>query len=342
MEAGANSFEIHRRLAELDLRAVVLESAFVGKHAKSYADDDKMAAARIALVYLGNKVPCVWVPDAKTIERRQLLHLHRAAVANETAASNSLKSFLNQSAIRLKKRNVRQEETREWIGKQRQWSQLQLELLKAHYESVDKEAAARKKLYALICEQVCQEPLMLRLMKLMGISIINTFALLAAIGEIHRFASPQKLVAYIGLNPGQRISGDGKYIKVGIGKRGRGDVRHLLIQGAQSVFNRGSRTAIGKWGWKLFARKGHRNIAVAAIARKMLVQAWHLLVGNPPADLETNKGLTTKLRKLLVDLGKAKRAAMALPGSLVECIECLRQRILMQPSPPADACTEAN
>lgn len=48
MEAGANSFELARRLGDLGLRTCVLESAHVGKHAKTYADNDKMAAARIA------------------------------------------------------------------------------------------------------------------------------------------------------------------------------------------------------------------------------------------------------------------------------------------------------
>jgi len=46
MEAGSNSFELHRRLLALGLRAVVMESCHVGKHAKTYADNDKMAAAR--------------------------------------------------------------------------------------------------------------------------------------------------------------------------------------------------------------------------------------------------------------------------------------------------------
>ena len=91
LEAGANSFEICRRLLALGLRAVVMESCHVGKHAKTYADNDKMAAARIALVYLAGNAPCVWVPDAATCERRELLHAHQNAVANHTAALNSLK-----------------------------------------------------------------------------------------------------------------------------------------------------------------------------------------------------------------------------------------------------------
>ncbi|MGA7392026.1 MAG: hypothetical protein WCC08_05540 [Terrimicrobiaceae bacterium] len=32
-------------------------------------------------------------------------------------------------------------------------------------------------------------------------------------------------------------------------------------------FCMGRATALGQWGWKLFARKGNRNVAVAALAR---------------------------------------------------------------------------
>ena len=98
MEAGTNSFEVCRRLQTLGLRAVVMESAHVGKHAKIYADNDKMAAARIALVYLAGNAPCVWQPDEVTRQRRELLHAYQKAVADHTGAVNTLKSFLSQWA----------------------------------------------------------------------------------------------------------------------------------------------------------------------------------------------------------------------------------------------------
>ena len=285
LEAGSNSFEIHRRLLSLGLRAVVLESCHVGKHAKTYADNDKMAAARIALVYLAGNAPCVWVPDAVTCERRELLHAHQNAVAAHTAAANSLKDYLNQFAIRLGSRGLHREGTRQWILTRRDWSPLQKELLGGYYDNLNNQAEARARFLRLISQQICAEPLMLRCMKLLGIGKINAFALLAVIGDVRRFDRPEKLVAYIGLNPGQRQSGNGKNIKLGVGKRGRGDMRHLLIQGAQAVMRMGANTTLGKWGWKLFARKGNRNTAVAAVARKLLVQVWHLLSGNPPTAL---------------------------------------------------------
>jgi transposase len=332
LEAGSNSFEICRRLLALGLRAVVMESCHVGKHAKTYADNDKMAAARIALVYLAGNAPCVWVPDAVTCERRELLHAHQNAVANHTAALNSLKGYLNQFAIRPGSRGLQLERTREWILIQRDWTPLQRELLAGYFTGLDNQAEARARFLRLISQQICAEPLMLRCMKLLGIGKINAFALLAVIGNVRRFDRPEKLVAYIGLNPGQRQSGNGKFIKLGVGKRGRGDMRHLLIQGAQAVLRMGGNTTLGKWGWKLFARKGNRNTAVAAVARKLLVQVWHLLSGNPPTALEADKSLAIKLQKLIVVLGKKLRAEIGLPAKISDCVLDLQRRMLATPT----------
>lgn len=276
LEAGSNSFELCTRLHALGLHAAVLESCHVGKHAKTYADNDKMAAARIALVYLAGNAPCVWVPDQKSRQRRELLHAYNKAVADHTAASNSLRAYLNGNAIRLAKSKLELESTRQWILQQRDWSSMQRQILAEHFGDLDASKERRKRLYRLIAAEISGEPMMLRCLNILGVGLINAFALLAVIGEVRRFQRPEKLVAYIGLNPGQRQSGTGKNIKLGVGKRGRGDIRHLLIQGAQAVLRMGRTTALGQWGWKLFARKGHRHVAVAAVARKLLVQVWHL------------------------------------------------------------------
>jgi transposase len=334
MEAGSNSFELHRRLLALGLRAVVMESCHVGKHAKTYADNDKMAAARIALVYLQGNAPCVWIPDGVTRERRELLHAYQKAVADHTAAGNALKGYLNQYAVRLGARQQPEaSKTETWLLRQRDWSPLQRAILGDHLAHLRVQATRRKELLRLIGQQICAEPLMLRCMKLLGIGQINAFALLAIIGDVRRFERPEKLVAYLGLNPGQRESGRGKNIKLGIGQRGRGDLRHLLVQGAHAVLRMGRATPLGQWGWKLFARKGNRNTAVAAVARKLAVQAWHLLSGNPPEALEPSKSLDLKLQKLAVTLGKSLRQTLHLPTNNKDCILHFHQMILSPTNP---------
>ena len=338
MEAGSNSFELCKRLGNLDLKACVLESCHVGKHAKTYADNDKMAAARIALVYLAGNAPCVWVPDEQSRERRELLHAYRKSVDDHTAATNSIKSYLNGRGLRLGKHSLNEKTTSEWILEQAGWSVLQKNILAEHLANITESKERRKRLYRLIAAEMAADPKMMRCMKVLGVGIVSAFALMAVIGDIGRFHSPEKLVAYIGLNPGQRQSGKGKDIRLGVGRRGRGDIRHLLIQGAHAIMRSGRNTPLGQWGWKLFARKGNRNVAVAAIARKLLVQVWHLLHGNPPLALESDTSFRIKLQKLAVALGSTLRTRIELGKTLEDTVKTLLSRCQPHPEPSASPC----
>ena len=338
MEAGSNSFELCKRLGNLGLKACVLESCHVGKHAKTYADNDKMAAARIALVYLAGNAPCVWVPDEQSRERRELLHAYRKSVDDHTAATNSIKSYLNGRGLRLGKHSLDEKTTSQWILEQADWSVLQKNILAEHLANITESKERRKRLYRLIAAEMAADPKMMRCMKVLGVGIVSAFALMAVIGDIGRFHSPEKLVAYIGLNPGQRQSGKGKDIRLGVGRRGRGDIRHLLIQGAHAIMRSGRNTPLGQWGWKLFARKGNRNVAVAAIARKLLVQVWHLLHGNPPLALESDTSFRIKLQKLAVALGSTLRTGIGLGKTLEDTVKTLLSRCQTNPEPSASPC----
>ena len=57
------------------------------------------------------------------------------------------------------------------------------------------------------------------------------------------------------------------------------------------------------------------------MARKLLVQVWHMLSGNPPIALETDKSFTLKLHKLAVVLGASLRRELRLGDTLPACIQ---------------------
>lgn len=332
MEAGSNRSEMCRRRHALGRRAYVLESAHVGRHAAVHCDNDKIAAVRIAKVYLIGNAPCFWPPDPVTTGRRGLLHAYQSAVSDHTAATNA---FLNQYAVRPGKPSLNTPAFATRLGRQRDWTPLQQALIDDHLLQIKTQTARRDTLRRLIARQISEEALMLRLMKILGIGLINAFARLASIGDIHWFARPEQLVAYLaylGLSPGQRQSGHGKD---GVRGRGRGDLRHLLIQGAHAVLRSGRDSALGKWGWKLLMRKGQRNIAVVAVARKMVVQVWHQLMGHAPTAAESEKSLGVKLRKLTVQLGKKLRNELAPPGTLGDCLAHFLQKL--QPLPAGAA-----
>ena len=70
LEASGNSFQVVRTLAAMERKAKVLESCQMGKLKEAHANNDKISAVRIGKAYLAGTAKEVWVPDAKTQERR--------------------------------------------------------------------------------------------------------------------------------------------------------------------------------------------------------------------------------------------------------------------------------
>jgi transposase len=321
MEAGSNSFEVARRLMSRGLRVCVLESRHVGKFARDHSDNDRMAAERIAMAYLAGGAPCVWLPDEETRRRRDMLSLYLTAVKRHNAASNTYKDYLNTRGVRLAKRKAEDQATFEWVLARRDWTPAERELLSIHWSELRHAEELRRRMNKMICREVWEDAAMLALMKLLGIGPVNAFALVAIIGEVRRFATPAKLVAYVGLNPGLKTSGRSKAVRIGVGGRGRKDLRSLLVQGAQAVLRRGRATKIGAWGMKLLLRKGNRNVAACAVARKLLVQVWYLLSGRMVGMLEGETSYRLKLKKMLGSLGKKYREEMGLSGQISQLVE---------------------
>ena len=151
--------------------------------------------------------------------------------------------------------------------------------------------------------ELVERPEWARLWRMMGIRHRVAFALMAMIGNIHRFASAKKLVGYLGLAPRKDQSGNNPHGRnKGLGKAGRGDMRALLMQSAQNAMNQRA-SPLHKWGWKLQIKK-NRNLAVAAVARKLTVAIWYLLKGHFTPLIELNDHLKTKLLRLATVLGK--------------------------------------
>ena len=130
---------------------------------------NKMAAAPIALVYLAGNAPCVWVPDERSRQRRELLHAYRKAVEDHTAAGNSLRAFLNGNAIRPAQGQARVGEHPSMDPQTRGLVALQSEILAEHFGDLDACKERRKRLYRLIAAEMSVEPMMLRSMKALGV-----------------------------------------------------------------------------------------------------------------------------------------------------------------------------
>jgi hypothetical protein len=111
------------------------------------------------------------------------------------------------------------------------------------------------------------------LIQLPGFGLLVTMTVLGAIGDISRFPSDKKLVGYAGL--GSRVHDSGKTKRGGgITKQGRRDLRRVMVEAAWAAV-RSSKYWQTQFD-KLALRIGKEK-AIVAIARKLLVSAWHVL-----------------------------------------------------------------
>ena len=279
LEASGNSFQVVRTLAAAGRHAKVLESCQMGRLKEAHANNDKLSALRIGKAYLAGTAKEVWVPDLPTQERRDWFHAHRKAVQRTTQARNSLLSYLSDQGVRFKKgqRLASGPAAEATLHAARAWSPRQWQVLEGLLLQLRHAEEQRRHWRSLIAQEVLADAQLLSLVRLCGVREMVAFALGAFIGDIKRFATPKQLVKYIGLNPAFDDSGKGKW-SGGIGGHGRKDLRCLLIEGAQAIL-RCSQTPLARWGKKLLARKGQINLVVAAMARKLAVAPWYLLMG---------------------------------------------------------------
>ena len=300
LEASGNAFVVAARLREIGRRAVILDSHQAGKIGKVYCANDRVDAVKIARIYLSGLSAVVWQPDPKTLERREVFSAYQGVVKEGTRLKQQLRAMLNEHCVRLE-RGFRLSHPTAMIRlrKLHPWSPVQLMLLEQMHAGLVAARVRRQKLRHHMAREVLEDASLLRLCRLCGINLITLYGLIAAIGDVTRFAHSRKLVAYLGLNPSVCESGNwegGGALK----RHGKGPLRALLIQSAKKLLLVAN--PLQKWGLAVAARRG-RNKAAVAVARKLAVAVWHVLQGHPIGIIDRMDTLHTKLGKLATELG---------------------------------------
>ena len=137
--------------------------------------------------------------------------------------------------------------------------------------------------------------------------------LIAAIGNIARFKSPQKLVSYFGLNPRVRQSGLGPAHHGRISKVGRSHARAMLVEAAWAAAK--TPGPLHAFFVRIRAKRGHQ-VAAVAVARKLAVLVWRqdfIPVTNPiESTFATVRHRTTRSKGCLSNMVVAVKATPSL------------------------------
>jgi transposase len=285
----------------------ILDSHRAGKVGKVYCANDRVDAVKIARIYLSALSPIVWQPDQKTLERREIFSAYQAVVKESTRAKQQLRAMLNEHCVRLEKgfRLCHPNAIKRLLAL-REWTPARRMLLQQLHGSLLSARARRTLLRRHMAQEIVADDALMRLSRLCGINLVTLYGVVSAVGDVHRFTHSKKLVAYFGLNPS--VSQSGNFEGSGALRRhGRGALRALLIQSGKKLLEVAN--PLQKWGLAVAARRG-RNKAAVAVARKLCVAVWHVLMGHVIGALERLDTFETKLSKFATEIGPAALAAL--------------------------------
>ncbi len=301
-EAGPTGFVLYRRLQQLKIDCAVVAPSKTPQHTGVRQKTDRRDAVQLARLHRAGELSAIHVPDAMDESIRDLTRARADAVDDLRRAKQRLKSFLLRQGYHYKGKanwsEAHQRYLRELV--------LPLPALKAVLEeyllAIDQTTQRVQRLDQLISVQVPlwrMYPAVEALMCLRGFQLTAAATLVAELGDVRRFAHPRHVMAFLGLVPREKTTGNTRRLG-GITKAGNPHARWILIEAIQHAYlppkvsahlalrQRGQPAKYRELAWKIQMRlhaRGwhllHRGVMKAkvnvALARELAGFVWDLL-----------------------------------------------------------------
>ena len=302
LEVTGSAWEVARLLEPHVDRVIVVSPDDTGI-VQARAKTDRLDARTLATLLSRGELESVWMPDERCRVLRRRLARREQLVRSRSRSKNEIQAVL---ARRLQGRPP----CSDLFGvKGRQWlAGLQLpeeerESVDAgirHIEFLDREVAEVER---LIAQQALAWPEIRRLMTVPGVNLVCAASLMAAIGSAERFLTSRRLVAYLGLDPKVRQSGEAPARSGRISKRGCASARWALVEAAWSVVLQPG--PLHAFYDRTRARRGHGK-AIVATARKLATLCWCMLTRGEDYAHQQPSLTRQKLRRLELTAGAPK------------------------------------
>ena len=304
LEASTNSFDIARRLSAIGRDAKVLCSDVLSGLSRQDRVNDRIDAENLARAWLryGSELRIVFQPSPLGTERRETFFAYRDARKDQTRCANRIWSFCCRHGLDVDRR-ITEGRCKDLLDEtaSRDWLRPLAGRAKGLVEAWRHAAKVSKACQKAIERAVFADPAMTRLQQVPGIRSIGAFAIVTFVEDVRRFETPKKFVSYIGLNPSVNGSGE-RESRRSVSRYGRTDLKTLFVEAAQTVLRTDSPMA--RWGKHLLAKGKHWNAVICALARKLAVVCWHILMGHPAPGREGQGATERKLIRLALCVGK--------------------------------------
>jgi transposase len=305
-EAGPCGFGLARRLRQLGVECEVVAPSMTPTRAGDRIKTDKRDARKLARLLRAGELTAVYIPEAHDEAIRDLCRARTDAVDDRRRCRHRLKGFLLRHGYRYQGKSA-------WsAAHERYLRELVLPhpamkvILEEYLQGIGAAAERIERCEVAmgdLLEQWRLAPAVRALMAMKGFQTVAAMILVSELGEVHRFAHPRQVMAYLGLVPTENTSSD-KRRQGRITKCGNAHARWLLVECAQhyarppkvsqqlSRRQQGQPREVCAISWRaqnrlhhrytrLLGRRLQRNKAMVAIARELCGFIWELLRTQP-------------------------------------------------------------
>ncbi|WP_353646012.1 IS110 family transposase [Mesorhizobium sp. WSM2239] len=304
IEATGNCMAVSRVLSPCVKRVVIANPLQVKAIAHAHVKTDKIDAGTLASLYAAGYLPEIWTPDAATERMRRLVARRYQVVRHRTRIKNEVHSILYAHLIpRCPHADLFGRLGRAWLIGQPVPDD-ERAAIERHIRELDRLGDDLRVLDREIAERALDDAAIKRLLTITGVNLAVAAGLMAAIGDIGRFSSPQKLVSYFGLNPRVRQSGLGAAHHGRISKVGRSHARAMLVEAAWAAAK--TPGPLHAFFVRIRARRGHQ-VAAVAVAHKLTVLVWHMLTKEADYLWARPSLVAHKMRSMELQAGKPQK-----------------------------------